>query len=156
MGSAELRLRSRILNDAKASGLWGSNVNDRFVSAKPDIRLSCRWCTINFWQLDVELKILGVAQSTIDSDREVLSGVTKLQEIEIRDMNRGGARAVGLILIPEYDLFVFCNFKKIRVGTAINRGPRVLFNPRKAEGPALDFWQLFAASEEYLRSIGAW
>jgi len=137
--------------------MWGSNVNDRFVSAKPDMRLAHHWSLRpDFCQLDVELKILGVAQSSIDSDREILSGVTKLQEIEMREMNKHGARAVGLILVPEYDLFVFCNFMRIKVGSALHRGPRVLYNPRPSEGMALDFWQLFEKSEVYLRSINAW
>jgi hypothetical protein len=151
VGNAEIRLRSRILDDAKQDGLFGSNVNDRFVSAKPDMRLGYR----AWGQRDVELKILGVAQSTIDSNREVLSGVTKLQEIEMRDMNKVGMYAAGLILLPEYDLFVFCNFKHIRVGDAM-KGPQVRYNPRKSDGPALDFFQLFQQSELYLRSIAAW
>lgn len=148
---AEVRLRSRILGDAKEAGLWGSNVNDRFVSAKPDMRLAYR----EWGQLDVELKILGVHQTTIDSGREVLSGVTKLQEIELRDMNAHGAHAVGLILIPEYDLFVFCNFKTITPKHSLI-GPWVEYTPAKKDGHSLNFYQLFRQAEKYLRSIHAW
>jgi hypothetical protein len=150
-GDAEIRLRSRLLDDAEKAGLWGSNVNDRFVSAKPDIRLAYK----EWGQRDIELKILGVADSTIRSGREVLSGVTKLQEIEMREMNKHGAPAVGLILIPEYSVFVFCNFKHIIPRDAM-AGPNIGFNSRKADGPAIDFFQLFQQSELYLRRIDAW
>jgi hypothetical protein len=150
MPTAELRLRTRLCDDAEKQGFWSSSVNDRFVAGKPDMRLARK----DVGQMDFELKILGCSTSTIQSGRSVLSGVTKLQEIEMREMNKHGAPAVGLILLPETDMFVFCNYKFITPAEAIGWG-WVNFKRSPATQPCLQFDQLFKIAHEYLRSINA-
>lgn len=139
--SAELRLRTAILDAAAEQGFWTSNTNDRFVSGKPDMRMA----RIDVGQMDFELKILGCSHSTIESGRSVLSGVTKLQEIELRDMNLAGARAVGLILLPDVGRFVFCNYKNIVPKEALQ-----ISVPWDSKAKYVDVRQIFLMATTYL------
>lgn len=104
----EVNLRSKLIKKAKEQGFFARNINDRFNSAYPDFRLSKR----DHHQMDVELKILRVSDSTLRHGSAVNSGLTRLQAIELRDMNAAGMLAVGLIYVEEWKSFVFCNTQR--------------------------------------------
>lgn len=144
MSDAETRLRSKMCANAEKQGFFAANINDRFISGYPDMRFARK----DLGQLDVELKILGCAQSSVDSGREVESGITAIQQITLREMNGHGAPAVGLILLPELDKFVFCNFRRIRPKEAIEWG----ILPHGGQG-RVDFERLFKMSFSYLLGL---
>lgn len=104
----EVNLRSKLIKRAKKDGFFARNVNDRFNSAYPDFRLS----SSKYYPIDVELKILRVSESTLRHGSVVNSGLTRLQTIELREMNAAGMMAVGLIYVEEWKSFVFCNTQR--------------------------------------------
>jgi hypothetical protein len=104
----EVNLRSKLIKKAKEKGFFARNINDRFNSSYPDFRLSHQ----DYHQMDVELKILRVSDSTLRHGSAVNSGLTRLQAIELRDMNAAGMLAVGLIYVEEWKSFVFCNTQR--------------------------------------------
>jgi hypothetical protein len=99
----ETEYRQKMIKDANGQGHWARSINDTFNSAYPDIRLKVD----GFPQIDMELKILRSEMSTILGGRMVKSGLRKLQQIEIRDMNKAGIPAIGLILVEKAKVFTF-------------------------------------------------
>lgn len=144
MSDAETRLRSNMCKNAEKQGFFAANINDRFISGYPDMRFARK----DLGQLDVELKILGCADSSIANGREVDSGITPLQQITIREMNNHGAAAVGLILLPDQSKFVFCNFRRICPRAALAWGSL----PHGGTG-RVDFERLFRMSFSYLLGL---
>lgn len=144
MSQEETELRARMVADAKKLGYWSRSVNDRFVSGYPDMRFSKK----PLGQLDVELKILDCAQSTVQKGAEVKSGLTKLQQIELRDMNEAGAPAVGLVLIKPLGLFTLWNHKRIDIDKALDF--HIPYTPYPKKDPCVNFDDLFNLAFKYL------
>lgn len=103
----ETELRQKMVKEANRQGCWARNINDKYISGYPDFRFKSP-C---YPHLDCELKICRAAASTLGRNKEIQSGIEKLQFIEIRDMNKFEIPAVGLIYIQEMDVFTFTNEK---------------------------------------------
>lgn len=103
----ETELRQRMVKEAGKQGCWAASVNDKYISGYPDFRVKSPL----YPHLDCELKICRAAVSTLSTDKEIQSGIEKLQFISLRDMNRAGIPAVGLIYIEKFDVYTFTNNK---------------------------------------------
>lgn len=148
MASVEVALRTRMCGDAVKQGGWSASTNDRFVGGKPDMRVSF----LDRGQLDIELKVLSIEPSTWERGDTVLSGITKLQANELRDMNAAGAPAVGMLLYRPASIFVFCNYMKVDL-RKVKRGPVVHYTHRPLSAECVDFVVLMLTAQAYLRSI---
>lgn len=148
MTQEEVELRSRMVSDALKQGCWATATNDRFVSGKPDMRMSHK----HLFPLDIELKILDVAPSTIYRGETVKTGITKLQAIELRYMNAAGAMAVGMLLLKSTNQFIFCNFEKVNLQQAIRFGT-LPYNRLPKKEPCTTFLDVFLLARKYVRSI---
>jgi hypothetical protein len=140
----EINLRSKLIKKAKEKGFFARNINDRFNSAYPDLRLSNR----SYHQMDVELKVLRVSDSTLRHGSIVNSGLTRLQTIELRDMNAAGMLAVGLIYVEGWKSFVFCNTQRF----SPNEAARFMSIPLDAPllfDMILMYGKMFAIQEGY-------
>jgi len=101
----ETDLRQKMVKEAKKQGYWIRSVNDRFNSGYPDLRIKTQSP-----QMDMELKVCRIAASSIRHGNITQSGISKLQAIELRDMNKAGIPAVGVLYFPREDWFTFTNY----------------------------------------------
>ena len=148
MADIETRVRARLVSDAKRSGFWARSENDRFTSGYPDMRIS----RADTGQLDIELKILGCSEASFTSEREMESGISALQAIELRDMNKAGAKAVGMVLIPERNEFLFTNTRRFSPGASFARYGGLTYRPLPKNGVSVDFVLLVRMATIYLNS----
>lgn len=139
----ETKLRAKMVKDATKQGYFIRSVNDRFNSAYPDMRMS----HIDYFPIDLELKILRVSESTLRHGHEVNSGIEKLQEIELRKMNEAGMRAVGLIYVELWKGFVFCNSMRFTP----NKAAELVMIPH--DSPIL-YKNILDYSDEFLQREG--
>jgi hypothetical protein len=86
-------LRDKMLPDLRKQGFKAENISDAFVSGRPDFRIGRK----DLGQLDVEFKIIDAVNGTVQS------GLTKLQKIEIREMNKHGMPAICLTMLWSFD-----------------------------------------------------
>lgn len=101
-GMAETKLRALLMRSATANGVWARSVNDQFNSGYPDLRMKHP----DYPHIDVELKVCRVSYSTASSiDAHINTGIRPLQAIELRDMNKAGIPAVGMIYVEVLDTF---------------------------------------------------
>lgn len=103
----ETELRQKMIKEAGKQGCWAAGINDKYISGYPDFRIKSPL----YPHLDCELKVCRAAASTLTNGREIQSGIEKLQFISLRDMNKFGIPAVGLIYVKEFDVFTFTNDK---------------------------------------------
>lgn len=148
MTQEEVELRARLVVDALKQGCWATATNDRFVSGKPDMRIAHR----DLFQLDIELKIIDPAASTLERGATVATGITKLQAIELRNMNAAGVMAVGMVLLKPLNEFIFCNFEKVNLMQAIKFGS-ITYRRLPKKEPCIAFADMMLMARQYLRSI---
>lgn len=122
-------------------GWFATKTSDRFKAGKPDLRIGHD----AYGQMDVELKY-----SLEDwADNFVFdTGLAKLQEIKIREMNQHGIPAVGLVFVEKRDLF----FVTTVLREALPPPERCALKLPGAEvisGPVL-----FVKAMEYLNDLG--
>ena len=135
----ELELQSMMLRGLKTQGFYATKTSDRFIAGKPDLRVG----HLDHGQLDVELKVvLGPV------DREVTTGLTKIQLATIREMNRHGMPAVCLVFSAHLGVFYCANVLR---GNLPEMGHCVLKLPRPK---IIDGHDLFKVAKEYLYAAG--
>lgn len=131
----ELELQSLMIKGLKGQGFYATKTSDRFIAGKPDLRIG----HANHGQLDVELKVvLGPV------DREVDTGLTKIQLNTIRVMNAHGMPAVCLVFSAHLGVFYCANVLRANlpeIGHCVLKLPRPLI---------IDGHDLFRVSKEYL------
>lgn len=99
----ETKLRAEIIKDLKGQGFYALSVNDRFASGRPDFRVGRG----DLGQLDVELKVIDASNGVTQS------GLTTLQKIEIREMNKYGMPAVALTYAESRHEFIIHHDKEV-------------------------------------------
>lgn len=137
-----------MIGDAKQQGFWAAGTNDAYIGGKPDFRCS----RLDLGQTDIELKILRCQQATWDRGLEVLSGIRKLQEIEMRDMNKAGAIAFGAVLVQCAGVFIFTNFQRVDLKRAKAFGS-VPYVHRPKNVPCVDVEELVWMGRKYLETL---
>lgn len=132
----ELQLQSLIIKGLTSQGFYVTKTSDRFIAGKPDLRLGHP----DLGQLDVELKVLDGPV-----DREVATGLTKIQVLTLKKMNEHGMPAVGLVFSSHVGVFYCANVLRAHlpeIGHCVLKLPR----PAIISGP-----DLFRVAKEYLK-----
>lgn len=111
----EVQLRQKMVDAGKKQGVWIKSVNDRFMSGRPDMRLKASGVP----HLDVELKICRLSHRSVLLNQECKTGLSKLQHIEIRDMNAAGVPSVASLYWSDRDIFTFTTSLTFNAGDAI-------------------------------------
>lgn len=88
----------QLLPALKAQGFFASATNDMFKAGKPDFRLARR----DLGQLDVELKY---SIDLWEPGKQYDTGLVKLQELRMKDMNKAGMPCIGLVYVVPLELF---------------------------------------------------
>lgn len=86
----ELDLQGKMIKGLKSQGWWADKSSDRFKAGKPDLRIAHN----DFGQMDVELKY-SLEGFLGEVPRE--TGLKRLQQIKIEEMNKAGMPAVCLV-----------------------------------------------------------
>lgn len=97
----ELKLQSKLMDGLKEQGFFVTKTSDRFKAGRPDLRVSHR----HFGQIDLELKYLDFTP-----EGEFETGVKKLQQIKMDEMNKAGMPACGLIYVEPLEMFFVTAF----------------------------------------------
>jgi hypothetical protein len=136
----ETELRGKIIKQWNKDGFYAISVNDRFASARPDMRLGIG----GIGQLDIELKYLEGGKGVLQS------GLTALQKIEIRDMNRASMPAIALTYHDLRRVFIIHHEREVDLDST---GAYVI---DRLKGPAvIDARELMAKAYRYItKEIG--
>lgn len=129
----ETEYRVKMIKEWRKKKHWVYSINDNFNSGYPDMRIKVE----DYPHIDVELKVWRGAASTLQSSKEVNSGLRKLQKIEIRDMNKAGVPAVCAVYLEVVDLFVFTLLEKFNPHEEIMAGMTVEGNGGKPDAAQL-------------------
>lgn len=136
----ELKLQAKLLTGLHHQGWFATKTSDRFKAGRPDLRIAHR----DFGQMDVELKYSLELWDLGDYD----TGLTKLQQIKIREMNQYGMPAVGLVFIEPKDLFIITTLLRDTLPPPARCVPK-LPGSEVISGP-----DLFVKAMEFLNDLG--
>lgn len=95
----ELILQPKIIDSLTKQGFLAFKTSDRFKAGKPDLRTS----RLDLGQIDFELKYCTEPLSKIYNEFD--TGLRLLQQIKMKEMNKHGMPAVGLIYVEALNLF---------------------------------------------------
>lgn len=136
----ELDLQAKMIKGLKGQGWWADKSSDRFKAGKPDLRIAHN----DFGQMDIELKF---ALEDFDfAERE--TGLKRLQQIKIEEMNKAGMPAICLVYSEPNDLFFVTTLLRDtlpHVDRCVMRRP----SPVVISGP-----ELFFTAMEHLNVLG--
>lgn len=136
----ELILQGKIIPALQSQGWVALKTSDRFKAGKLDLRMGHpRW-----GQMDVELKYS-------DGDFRELAdtGLSRLQQIKMREMNEHGMPAVALVYSSPLRLFFVTSLLRDKLpppSRCVRRGP--------VDASIIDGKSLFKAAMEYLNDLG--
>ena len=133
----EIPLQGMMIKGLKEQGWFATKTSDRFIAGKPDLRIGHG----DFGQLDVELKVVDGP-----IDREIATGLTKIQQNTIRRMNEHGMPAVCLVFSNHVGLFYCANVLRANlpeIGHCVLKLPKPLLISGK---------DLFTVAMEYLEN----
>ena len=122
-----------------SQGFYATKTSDRFIAGKPDLRIARR----DVGQLDVELKVVDGPV-----DREVATGLSKIQRATIQKMNDHGAPAICLVFSSHLGVFYCANVLRANlpeIGYCVLKLPRPII---------IDGLDLFRVAKEYLNELG--
>lgn len=94
----ELKLQAKLITSLQQQGWFATKTSDRFKAGRPDLRIGHN----DFGQLDVELKY---SLEDWHDLKERDTGLSKLQQIKIKEMNQHGMPAIGLVFCEDFDVF---------------------------------------------------
>jgi hypothetical protein len=92
----ELKLQADMISSLHKQGWYANKTVDRFKAGKPDLRIAHD----DYGQMDVELKY-KYEDYSVEED----VGMTKLQMLTLRDMNRHGMPAICLVYSEPINTF---------------------------------------------------
>jgi len=139
----ELGLQGKVMEDLTNKGWFVTKTSDRFKAGRPDLRIAHR----DFGQLDVELKYWA---HTVSSDfiKEEETGMTKLQWLKMREMNRNGMPTICLIFVESLNWFFVTTLLRDTLPGAARRVLREL-PPGIISGA-----KLFTTARSHLHDLG--
>lgn len=128
-------------------GFHAEKRTERFKSGKPDLRIGRR----DLGQLDVELKYLDWPKESIEQAREIDTGMTKLQWLNMRRYNEHGIPCICLVFIEAHAEFVMTTKQVLRT-PLYKHGQHVL--PYVPRPMVIDGERLFKVAREHLKHAG--
>lgn len=137
----EIKLQKKMIDSLHKQGWFATKTSDRFAAGRPDLRIGHD----DFGQMDIELKYsLDDWRDGVERD----TGLSKLQWLKIKDMNKHGMPAIGLVYSEQFDMF----FVTTLLRDTLPGVPRRVLKLPGAEvisGP-----DLFVTAMEHLNDLG--
>ena len=135
-----------MMDALKSQGFFATKTSDRFKAGRPDLRIAHR----KTGQLDVELKFathpLEKLWAPVNYPRIVDTGIRKLQELKIKEMNLHGIPAIGLVYVECLGVFRVTNFLRDTLS-----GPGYYVKKGDHKGNVIDGYELMEAAAKYLK-----
>lgn len=142
----ELILQGKMVTSLKSQNFLAIKTSDRFKAGRPDLRIS----HLDHGQIDFELKYLTLTDAQLwyepGKTREFDTGLSKLQWLKIREMNRHGMPAVGLVYIEVAGMFVVTTLLRdtlLDAARYVKRGP--------SDGNVINGAELMTVAKSYLK-----
>lgn len=130
-----------------AQGFHVEKRTERFKSGKPDLRMGRR----DLGQLDVELKYIDWPIESIEKARDVDTGMTKLQWLNMRKYNEHGIPCICLVYIEAIERFIITTSQVLRRPLRPDAKTVLKYLPHDI---VIDGVELFQKSREYLKDAG--
>lgn len=139
----ELLIQPKIIDSLTKQGFLAFKTSDRFKAGKPDLRTS----RLDLGQIDFELKYCTELGEVVSSGKEFETGLRLLQQIKMKEMNKHGMPACGLIYVDSLKLFfvtLLLRDKLPPITECVTRGP--------TDDAILDGEALYRITKDYLNS----